>query len=134
MLSTTPKNDFEGLFVELNFWKKKTILCCSYNTHKSNISSLLISLGEILDIQMTKHENFLIVGDFNSKLSESAIIIFCEPYHLHNLVKSATCFKNPSKPLCVDLILRNCPKSFMNIQAVVTGLSDFHKLTLTVLN
>ena len=31
------------------------------------------------------------------------------------------------------LSLTNCPKSFMNIQLVETGLSDFHNLTLLVL-
>ena len=71
MLSTTCKNDVERFFVELNFRKKKVLLCYSYNPHKSNISSHLISLGEILDIQMTNYDNFLIIGDFNSELSES---------------------------------------------------------------
>ena len=32
----------------------------------------------------------------------------------------------------MNLILTNCPKSFMTTQTVETGLSDFHKLTLTV--
>ena len=58
---------------------------------------------------------------------------FCETYNLQNLVKDPTCYKNPSKPTCIDLILTNFPKSFQHTQTIETGLSDFHKLTLTVL-
>ena len=90
MLSTTSMNNFKGLFVALNFRKKKFLLCRSYNLHKSNVSSHLISLGQTLDIQITKYDNFLIVGDFNSEFSESTTDTFCEKHHLHNLVKRAT--------------------------------------------
>ena len=71
--------------------------------------SHLISLGETLDIQMTKYENFLIAGDSYTELSESAMT-----YQLHNLVKSPTCFKNPKKSSCMELFLTNYPKSFIN--------------------
>ena len=67
MSSTTSANNFEGFLLELNIRKKKILLCCSYYTDKSNISSHLTSLGEILDIQMTKYDNFIIVGDFDSE-------------------------------------------------------------------
>ena len=60
-------------------------------------------------MQMTKYGNFLIVGDFNSELSESAMGNYCEKYHLHNLVKSSTSFKNPEKQSCTDLILTTIP-------------------------
>ena len=50
-----------------------------------------------------------------------------------NLVKEPTCFKSLVNPSCIDLILTNRPKSFQNTLNVETGLSDFHKLTLTVL-
>ena len=40
---------------------------------------------------------------------------------------------NPEKPSCIDLILTNRPKSFQNSSVVETGLSDFHKMTLTVM-
>ena len=52
---------------------------------------------------------------------------------MKNLVKQNTCFKNPDKPTCIDLILTNCPRSFQNTDTFETGLSDFHKLTFTVL-
>ena len=36
-------------------------------------------------------------------------------------------------PSCIDLILTNRIKSFQNTCVLETGLSDFHKLTATVM-
>ena len=69
-------------------------------------------------------------------MTESAMENFCRTYHLHNLIKDPTCFKNLVKPSCIDLLLTNFPKSFLKSQTFETGLSGFHnfyKLTLTVL-
>ena len=55
---------------------------------------------------------------------------FCEIYSCKNLIKDNTCFKNPSKPSCIDLIITNRPKRFQNSVTVENGLSDFHKMTL----
>ena len=49
------------------------------------------------------------------------------------MVNKATCYKNPDKPTCIDLILTNCPGSFQNSCVVETGLSDFHKMVVTVM-
>ena len=48
-------------------------------------------------------------------------------------MKDSTCFKNPNKPSFIDLLLTKFPKSFLKSQTLETGLSGFHKLTLTVL-
>ena len=58
---------------------------------------------------------------------------FCEIFYLKNLVKENTCFKSQENPTCIDLILANRCRSFQNTHAIETGLSDFHKMTLTVL-
>ena len=80
---------------------------------------------------MKIYDSFLNGGDFNSEMTESAMENFCGTYHLHNLIKDPTCFKNSDKPLCIDLLLTNFPKSFLKSQTLETGLSGFHKLTLT---
>ena len=90
-------------------------------------------VGRSLDSYMSSYDNFLVIGDLNSEISEMAMSEFCETYNLQNLVKDPSCYKNPSKPTCIDLILTNFPKSFQHTQTIETGLSDFHKLTLTVL-
>ena len=82
---------------------------------------------------MKIYVNFLIVGDFNSKMTQSAMENFCGTYHLHNLTKDLTCSKISDKTSCIDLLLTNFPKSFLKSQTLETGLSDFHNSTLTVL-
>ena len=86
-----------------------------------------------MDNYSSKYDNFILLGDFNSEPTESAVRDFCEIYSCKNLIKDNTCFKNPSKPSCIDLIITNRPKSFQNSVTVETGLSDFHKMTLTVM-
>ena len=58
---------------------------------------------------------------------------FCERYSLSSLIKEPTCYKNPANPSCIDLILTNSPRSFQNSNVVETGLSDFHRMIVTVL-
>ena len=53
---------------------------------------------------------------------------------LKTLLKSPLATKNPHNPSSyIDLILTNRCKSFQNTKVINTGLSDFHKLTITVL-
>ena len=58
---------------------------------------------------------------------------FLSTYDLRSLIKVPTCYKNPVKPSCIDLLLTNRPKSFQNSSVLETGLSDFYKMTVTVM-
>ena len=58
---------------------------------------------------------------------------FCSVWNLKNLAKEPTCLKNPNNPFCIDLFLTNTIRSFKGTQVFETGLSDFHKLVVTVL-
>ena len=49
------------------------------------------------------------------------------------MINKLTCYKNPDKPTCIDLILTNCTGSFQNSCVIETGLSDFHKMIVTVM-
>ena len=90
-----------------------------------------------MDNYSSKYGNFIPLGDLNSDLtvrdSESGVRDFCEIYSCRNVIKDNTFFKNPLKSFCIDLIIRNRPTSFRNSVTVETGLSDFHKMTLTVM-
>ena len=125
--------NLEGVFVELNFRRKKWLVCCSYNPQKLNITKHPDVTGKNLDLYSSRYENYLLLGDFNSEPSENAIIEFCKVYRLKNFVKGVTCYKNPKKPSCIDLILTNRPRSFHGCHIIETGLSDFHKMTITVM-
>ena len=80
-----------------------------------------------------KYEKVLILGDFNVGVEEANMQMFCESYNLKSLIKQPTCYKNPDKPACVDLILTNVPRMFQSTCVIETGLSDFHLMTLTVM-
>ena len=71
--------------------------------------------------------------DFNTEVTQTSMTVFCDSYEFKNLIKDATCYKNPEKPSCTDLILTNNPNSFQNSDTMETGLSDFHNMTLTVM-
>ena len=58
---------------------------------------------------------------------------FMKVYNLKNLVKGPTCFENPDKPSCIDLTLSNKSRSFQTSQIIQAGISDFHKMVMTVL-
>ena len=45
-------------------------MCCSYNAAKSNISSHLSIVGRSLDTCISSYDNFLVIGDLNSEISE----------------------------------------------------------------
>ena len=51
----------------------------------------------------------MIVGDFNVETNKSAMSVFSDTYDLKSLIKEPTCYKNPSKPSCINLMLINKP-------------------------
>ena len=132
--STLLKTDseIEAFYVELNVRKKKWLLYCSYNPSKNSITNHLAEIGKNNDLFSSKYENFILLGDFNSEPSEQPMSDFCHAYNCQNIIKDKTCFKNPHKPSCIDLFITNRPKSFQNSMVIETGLSDFHKMSLTV--
>ena len=123
----------EAIVIEINLKKRKWLLIGSYNPHKDMIRSHLNSIGNKLNELYIKYENFILIGDFNSEMHEDAMNVFCATYNLKNLVNEPTCFKNAENPSCIDLILTNKPSFFQKTSVIETGISDFHKLTITML-
>ena len=97
------------------------------------IQDCLNSIGNKLNEFSIKYENIIILGDFNSEMCEDAMQVFCSTYSFKCLVKDPTCFKNTSNPSCIDLISTNKSRCFQNTSVIETGLSDFHKLTVSVM-
>ena len=64
------------------------------------------------------------IGDFNAQIRETHLDTFLYQHELANINKESTCR--------IDFILSNKPKSFVKTNIVFTGLSDFHKLVLSV--
>ena len=64
-----------------------------YNPKKNDITTFLDQVSKELDKLLSKYKNILLMGDFNSELSEEAMKIFCETYNLVNLINELTCYK-----------------------------------------
>ena len=97
------------------------------------IKGYLEHISKDIDSHSTKYNNFLLLDGFNCKPTEEPMKSFCQIYNFKNLLDKPTCYKNHINPSCFDLIIINKPRSFKNSCTFETGLSDFHKMTLTVL-
>ena len=126
-------NKTESTFAEINFRKRKWLICASYNPQKSNISYDFYHLGKGLDNYLGNYNNTLLLGDFNARFSEPCLNDFCDIYNLENFVKERTCYKNTDSPSCIDLFLTNRPRTFQCTTPIETGIFDFQKLVATVL-
>ena len=99
----------------------------------SHIKNHLQEIGKGLDLNSSKYDNFIVLGDFNVEMSNPHMSEFCALYNFTNLIKEPTCYKNVDKPTSIDHILTNYERCFQHSGIYETGLSDFHKLTFTVL-
>ena len=124
--------EIEGIFLEINLRKIKWLILTGYNPKKENISYFLKYMSQGLDKHLCNYDNILLVGDFNCEMWEKDMSEFCDLYNLKCLIKEPTCFKSRNNPTCIDLMLTNQEKYFQNSLTIESGLSDFHKMIVTV--
>ena len=132
-LPTIVEKTIESFYVKLNLHNSKWLVNCSYNPHKNSIGNHLDRISESLDLLSSDYEKMIFLGDFNVTDDEHHMKSFCKNYGLKNLIREPTCYKNPSKPACIDLILTNVLRCFQRTCVLETGLSDFHLMTLIVM-
>ena len=104
-----------------------------YNPCNSLIKQHLAKLSSYIDILGNGYDNIVVIGNFNSEPIENELKVFCNIYGFKNLIHEPTCFKNILNPKCIDLILTNRPKHFQNSLTFETGISDFHKMIITIM-
>ena len=121
-LKTDLESEIKTIFVEINL-KMRNWLLGAYNPDKNKISTFLYFIEYKLNELCIEYENIVVMGDLNSEIGEDRMNIFCNIYNFKSLVEEP-CLKSIENPTCADLILTNN-------SAIETGLSDFHKLTLT---
>ena len=61
----------ESVVVEINLYKKKWLINCSYNPHKNNIENHLDIINRSLDTHSTKYENIVLLDDFNACVNDA---------------------------------------------------------------
>ena len=90
------------------------------------------NLNRSLDTYIN-YEKILLVGDFNAHTTDQYLSSFLYQHELSSIVKESRYIKNASTPSCIDLFLTNTKLSFQHTLTVFCGLSDFHKLVMTLL-
>ena len=122
----------ECISFEINLRKKKWVLFSVYRPPTQSQDHLFENLGRALDHYSDNYENFMFIGDFNMTETEEQLKNFLDLYSLKNLVQEPTCYKSQTAR-CIDLVLTNRNRSVQQTTTVETGLSDFHKMVVTVL-
>ena len=123
----------EGIFISLKIRNSKWLIFGGYNPSKKSISTFLKHVGKEIDNFLPKYENILLLGDFNSQMCEDEMKEFCDNYNLTNLISGQTCFKSVTNPSSIDVMLTNRALNFECSSTLETGLSDHHKMTVTVM-
>ena len=122
----------ECISFEINLRKKIWVLFSVYRPPTQSQDYLLENLGRALDHYSENYENFMFIGDFNMTETEEQLKNFLDLYDLKNLVHEPTCNKSQTGR-CIDLVLTTRNRSVQQTTTVETGLSDFHKMVVTVL-
>ena len=97
-------------------------------------NEIYITLNKILD----EYDNILLAGDLNIEElkpdwdSSNHLPDAKDAFNLTNLVNKPTCFKSQDGTL-IDLMLTNRMRSFLKSQNFEIGLSDCHKLVVSIL-
>ena len=109
------------------------MLSYSYNPHKGSTKQHLSNISNGLDELNSKYDNTLAIGNLNSEMSEPALDEFSQTYNLESIINKPTCLKNPENPnSCMDLVLTTEQERFLKARTVKTGLSDFHKMVVSI--
>ena len=126
----------EALFIEINLRKSKLLLIGSYHSKHPKYGTTDIEYFEQISLALDVYSNydkFLLAGDFNIQEEKRCLKEFLDENTAVNMVKENTCFKSKDNPSCIDLLITNSSKSFQKTTTVSTGLSDFHKMSVTVM-
>ena len=120
------------MFLEIKLRKTKWLLFGTYHPPSDSDKEYFEQVELALDTY-SDYEKFLLIGDFNAEETEPCLSNFLYHCDAKNLAKEKTCFKSIDNPSCIDLFITNSYRSFQHTTTVCTGLSDFYKMTITVL-
>ena len=84
-----------------------------HNPHRNSISRHLKCLNRVIDENRKTYDNlWYLHRRLNAGIGKNSMKKFCRIKCSKSLIKVPTCFKNPGKPTCIDLILTNRPNFF----------------------
>ena len=106
--------NFTKFIWRLTFLFEKCQLICSYNPHRNSIRDHMRLLFYCIYQNIQKYENIISMWDYNAKITETSTQEVCKSHFLENMMKKTTCFKDPAKSACMDLLITNNPGIFQN--------------------
>ena len=127
------KEGSEIIVFEFSISDKKWLLLGNYKPPSQNELSFINEIKLSLNFFSSSCENFLLLGDFNLSTENPNFKNLHNSFDLESLIKIPTCYKSLSSPTSIDLMLTNKKNFFMKSTTFETGMSDFHKLTTTIL-
>ena len=99
-MTTPPQHSTKNVSKEINFRAAKRLLPYSQNPNKN----FKFAQFRGIDFYSSKYDNYIILGDFNTKFSNILIEQYFGSRNIKYLIKKPQCFKNVAKPFCIDLI------------------------------
>ena len=131
--------NFESICSEITIKNNKWFLLSVYRSPNSgNIPNFFCEMNQTLNRALSRYDNVIIMGDLNIDLDDLKVsgfedlINFMALFDLKNIVKTKTCITSGHESL-IDIILTNKSNYFMQTKTLELGVSDFHKMSLTVL-
>ena len=106
-----PEN-IEGIFLEINFWISKWLLCGICHPPSQNDQDFYYNIDKALDMYCS-YEEIVLAVDFHAQEREILPDTFLYKHELHSINKNPRCYKNPNNPSNTDLTLQNCLKFFL---------------------
>ena len=78
---------------------------------------------------MSKQDNTNSKSKKNCEMTKTFLGEFCHPSNLDCILNKLTCYKNPKKPLSIEMVLTY---RFLKDKSIETGLSDFNKMAASI--
>ena len=111
----------------------KWLLPCSYNPNTNLVvADHLHCIGRRIDFYSSKYDDFIILSDLNTELSNSFLEQFCESYNFKSLIEEPTCFKKVYNPSCTDL--RGMGAHFLKKKGILFACNPKQMSFLTIFN
>ena len=81
---------------------------------------------------MSKQDNTNLKSKKNCEMSKPFLGEFCHPSNLDCILNKLTCYKNPKKPLSIEMVLTYKKERFLKDKTIETGFSDFNKMAASI--